>query len=91
MGGVWKNVSRMDPLLFYGVTKLNTFADGFIKCEKKEKKMPLAAICQKLKEWKGEVTQAHQHGVIYPHRLHKHADGSSDGLGRGYPSQATPW
>lgn len=28
------------------------FADGFIKCEK----MPLAAICQKLKKEKGEVT-----------------------------------
>ena len=62
------------------------FADGFIKCEK----MPLAAICQKLKKEKGEVTQAHQHSIIYPYCLHKHADGSSDGLGRGYPSQATP-
>lgn len=48
LGGVFKNVLRKDLLLFYEATKLNTFADGFIKCEK----MPLAAICQKLKKGK---------------------------------------
>lgn len=49
-------------LLFYEVTKLNTFADGFIKCEKR----PLEA--NNFRKEKGE-TQAHQHGIIY---LHKH-------------------
>lgn len=86
LGGGFKECWKDLPL-FYEVTKLNTFADWFIKCEK----MPLAAICQKLKKEKRAVTQAHQHGVIYPFCLHKHADGSSDGLGRGYPSQATLW
>lgn len=63
--------------------------------ETKGKEKPsLAAICtppkKKTKEGKGAVTQAHQHGLIYPQCLHKHADGRSDGLGRGYPSQAAP-
>lgn len=90
-GGLLKNVFREGPLLFYEVTKENTFAEGFIKCGKKKKKSPTSQpSAPKTKEGKGAVTQAHQHGLIYPQRLHKHAGGHSDGLGPGYPSQAAP-
>jgi len=54
------------------------------------KKMPLAANCQKLKKGKTRGNPSPPtHSIIYPPFLHKHADGSSDGLGWGYPSQAT--
>lgn len=52
-GGLLKNVFREGPLLFYEVTKENTFAEGFIKSGKKEEKPPLAAICPKNKGGKG--------------------------------------
>lgn len=58
------------------------------KKKKKKEKPPLQPSAPKTKEGKGAVTQAHQHGRIYPQCLHKHADGRSDGLARGYPSQA---
>lgn len=61
--------------------KANRFADRFIKCEK----MLPVAICRKPSKEERAVTQAHQHGLIYPQRLHKHAEGSSDRLGPGYP------
>lgn len=88
-GGLLKNAFREGPPLFYEVTKENTFAEEFIKCGKEEKP-PSQPSAPKTKEGNGAVTQAHQQGLIYLQRLHKHADGHSDGLGRGYPSQAAP-
>lgn len=63
---------------------------GEKKSKKERKAPPRSHLPQKTKEGKGAVTQAHQHGLVYPQSLHKHADGRSDGLGRGYPSQAAP-
>lgn len=50
LGGVFKECWN-DPPLFYEVTQLNTFADGFISCGKK-KKGPLQPSAKKLKNRK---------------------------------------